>query len=162
MNGSIFNPFLLIFFSRRIVYTDLQSIAPEHYTKQITKRLTEIRTVKVCAFYRIACVTVLFCLRFNMVPRHSLHLVFPISLQSPEDRGIMIQLLESVYRFTLGAVAGACGATAVYPIDLVKTRMQVGASCYRSYIIRGLMLFCLFCPTTNYSSLMTMTFIFEY
>lgn len=24
----------------------------------------------------------------------------------------------------MGAVAGACGATAVYPIDLVKTRMQ--------------------------------------
>lgn len=24
----------------------------------------------------------------------------------------------------MGAIAGACGATAVYPIDLVKTRMQ--------------------------------------
>uniref|UniRef100_A0A914QCK4 Mitochondrial carrier protein n=1 Tax=Panagrolaimus davidi TaxID=227884 RepID=A0A914QCK4_9BILA len=32
--------------------------------------------------------------------------------------------LESLYRFVLGSVAGACGATAVYPIDLVKTRMQ--------------------------------------
>ena len=32
--------------------------------------------------------------------------------------------MESAYRFTLGSVAGACGATAVYPIDLVKTRMQ--------------------------------------
>uniref|UniRef100_A0A8C5RMX7 Solute carrier family 25 member 12 n=1 Tax=Laticauda laticaudata TaxID=8630 RepID=A0A8C5RMX7_LATLA len=30
----------------------------------------------------------------------------------------------SAYRFTLGSVAGAVGATAVYPIDLVKTRMQ--------------------------------------
>jgi len=28
------------------------------------------------------------------------------------------------YRFTLGSIAGAAGATAVYPIDLVKTRMQ--------------------------------------
>jgi solute carrier family 25 aspartate/glutamate transporter 12/13 len=32
--------------------------------------------------------------------------------------------LESAYRFVLGSIAGACGATAVYPIDLVKTRMQ--------------------------------------
>jgi len=29
-----------------------------------------------------------------------------------------------ISRFSLGAIAGACGATAVYPIDLVKTRMQ--------------------------------------
>ena len=36
----------------------------------------------------------------------------------------MVQVLESVYRFALGAIAGATGATAVYPIDLVKTRMQ--------------------------------------
>ena len=36
----------------------------------------------------------------------------------------MIQILESAYRFTLGSIAGATGAAAVYPIDLVKTRMQ--------------------------------------
>ena len=36
----------------------------------------------------------------------------------------MVQILESAYRFTLGSIAGATGATAVYPIDLVKTRMQ--------------------------------------
>ncbi|VDQ00410.1 unnamed protein product [Trichobilharzia regenti] len=35
-----------------------------------------------------------------------------------------MSVLEQVYRFTLGSVAGAFGATAVYPIDLVKTRMQ--------------------------------------
>ncbi|XP_042206784.1 calcium-binding mitochondrial carrier protein Aralar1-like isoform X2 [Homarus americanus] len=46
------------------------------------------------------------------------------AVQSPEQRGIFIQVLEQVYRFTLGAFAGAVGATAVYPIDLVKTRMQ--------------------------------------
>lgn len=33
-------------------------------------------------------------------------------------------MLESAYRFALGSVAGATGATVVYPIDLVKTRMQ--------------------------------------
>ena len=37
---------------------------------------------------------------------------------------MIVQVLESAYRFTLGSIAGATGATAVYPIDLVKTRMQ--------------------------------------
>lgn len=46
------------------------------------------------------------------------------AVSSPEDRGVVIQILESTYRFALGSIAGAVGATAVYPIDLVKTRMQ--------------------------------------
>uniref|UniRef100_A0A8C5AV46 EF-hand domain-containing protein n=1 Tax=Gadus morhua TaxID=8049 RepID=A0A8C5AV46_GADMO len=37
---------------------------------------------------------------------------------------VYLQAAESAYRFSLGAIAGATGATAVYPIDLVKTRMQ--------------------------------------
>ncbi|XP_041933526.1 calcium-binding mitochondrial carrier protein Aralar2 isoform X1 [Alosa alosa] len=40
------------------------------------------------------------------------------------SRTILVQVAESAYRFMLGSVAGAVGATAVYPIDLVKTRMQ--------------------------------------
>nr|XP_043867918.1 calcium-binding mitochondrial carrier protein Aralar1-like isoform X2 [Solea senegalensis] len=45
--------------------------------------------------------------------------------QAPEtSRPIYLQAAESAYRFTLGSIAGATGATAVYPIDLVKTRMQ--------------------------------------
>ncbi|OCT63594.1 solute carrier family 25 member 12 L homeolog isoform X1 [Xenopus laevis] len=46
--------------------------------------------------------------------------------QSYSDAGrpIWLQAAESAYRFTLGSIAGAVGATAVYPIDLVKTRMQ--------------------------------------
>ncbi|XP_048057550.1 calcium-binding mitochondrial carrier protein Aralar2 isoform X2 [Megalobrama amblycephala] len=49
-----------------------------------------------------------------------------IQRQSGGDasRSVLIQVAESAYRFTLGSVAGAVGATAVYPIDLVKTRMQ--------------------------------------
>jgi solute carrier family 25 (mitochondrial aspartate/glutamate transporter), member 12/13 len=43
---------------------------------------------------------------------------------SLRDRNVTTQLLESGYRFTLGSLAGATGAFAVYPIDLVKTRMQ--------------------------------------
>lgn len=48
------------------------------------------------------------------------------------------QLLQSAYNFALGGVAGAFGATMVYPIDLVKTRMQnqrttvVGQIMYRN------------------------------
>jgi len=46
------------------------------------------------------------------------------AVTNPEERSNFMAVLESLYRFTLGSVAGACGATAVYPIDLVKTRMQ--------------------------------------
>ncbi|XP_076236739.1 calcium-binding mitochondrial carrier protein Aralar1 isoform X2 [Calliopsis andreniformis] len=46
------------------------------------------------------------------------------AVSSPEERGVVVQILESAYRFVLGSVGGAVGATAVYPIDLVKTRMQ--------------------------------------
>ncbi|XP_034939163.1 calcium-binding mitochondrial carrier protein Aralar1 isoform X1 [Chelonus insularis] len=46
------------------------------------------------------------------------------AVSSPDERGIITQILESSYRFTLGSIGGAVGATAVYPIDLVKTRMQ--------------------------------------
>nr|XP_056713284.1 electrogenic aspartate/glutamate antiporter SLC25A13, mitochondrial [Euleptes europaea] len=46
--------------------------------------------------------------------------------QAPGElsRPILVQVAESAYRFALGSIAGAVGATAVYPIDLVKTRMQ--------------------------------------
>jgi solute carrier family 25 (mitochondrial aspartate/glutamate transporter), member 12/13 len=36
----------------------------------------------------------------------------------------LAEVLEGLYHFSVGAVAGAFGATIVYPIDLVKTRMQ--------------------------------------
>lgn len=58
-----------------------------------------------------------------------------------EERGAVTEILESLYRFSLGSVAGAAGATVVYPIDLVKTRMQnqrtgsyVGELMYRNSI----------------------------
>ncbi|KAL7384810.1 hypothetical protein ABVT39_009228 [Epinephelus coioides] len=53
------------------------------------------------------------------------HLAEAQRQHGPEtSRPIWLQAAESAYRFTLGAIAGATGATAVYPIDLVKTRMQ--------------------------------------
>ncbi|KAL7265882.1 mitochondrial aspartate-glutamate transporter agc1, partial [Rhizina undulata] len=39
-------------------------------------------------------------------------------------QGFLIQIAQSAYSFALGSIAGAFGATIVYPIDLVKTRMQ--------------------------------------
>lgn len=45
----------------------------------------------------------------------------PITEVKPDgERGVGVQILESVYRFMLGSVAGAAGATVVYPIDLVS------------------------------------------
>ena len=49
------------------------------------------------------------------------------------------QIFRQAYTFALGSVAGAFGATAVYPIDLVKTRMQnqraiAGELMYKNWI----------------------------
>uniref|UniRef100_A0A0K0G478 Calcium-binding mitochondrial carrier protein Aralar1 (inferred by orthology to a human protein) n=1 Tax=Strongyloides venezuelensis TaxID=75913 RepID=A0A0K0G478_STRVS len=46
------------------------------------------------------------------------------AVNEKKERSTSTAVLESLYRFVMGSVAGACGATAVYPIDLVKTRMQ--------------------------------------
>jgi solute carrier family 25 (mitochondrial aspartate/glutamate transporter), member 12/13 len=45
-------------------------------------------------------------------------------LAAAKTTDYLAEFLLSVYHFGLGAVAGAFGATIVYPIDLVKTRMQ--------------------------------------
>lgn len=68
--------------------------------------------------------------------------VHPIAkVKSADQRGALTEVLESLYRFGLGSIAGAAGATVVYPIDLVKTRMQnqrsgsyVGELMYRNSI----------------------------
>jgi solute carrier family 25 aspartate/glutamate transporter 12/13 len=39
-------------------------------------------------------------------------------------KGLLHRVLESAHHFGLGSIAGAYGAFMVYPIDLVKTRMQ--------------------------------------
>lgn len=38
--------------------------------------------------------------------------------------GVFSEVAHSAFNFMLGGLAGATGATLVYPIDLVKTRMQ--------------------------------------
>jgi len=44
--------------------------------------------------------------------------------QEEVAQSVGLKVLRSAYNFGIGSVAGAIGATAVYPIDLVKTRMQ--------------------------------------
>ncbi|XP_068738183.1 electrogenic aspartate/glutamate antiporter SLC25A13, mitochondrial-like isoform X1 [Montipora capricornis] len=69
----------------------------------------------------------------QMIPHRDVFKVFSTErieeeklLMEPKEEEISIlwKAVEQVYRFGLGSIAGAAGATAVYPIDLVKTRMQ--------------------------------------
>jgi len=43
----------------------------------------------------------------------------------PVGTSILQNLLHSAYSFVQGGIAGSIGATIVYPIDMVKTRMQI-------------------------------------
>lgn len=47
-----------------------------------------------------------------------------VSPVAARGRGFFGQALDAAQNFALGSIAGAFGATIVYPIDLVKTRMQ--------------------------------------
>uniref|UniRef100_A0A673JS99 Calcium-binding mitochondrial carrier protein Aralar2-like n=1 Tax=Sinocyclocheilus rhinocerous TaxID=307959 RepID=A0A673JS99_9TELE len=62
--------------------------------------------------------------RFGQVTPMEVDILFQLQSGGDASRSVLLQAAESAYRFTLGSVAGAVGATAVYPIDLVKTRMQ--------------------------------------
>ncbi|WLF79159.1 mitochondrial aspartate-glutamate transporter agc1 [Lodderomyces elongisporus] len=46
------------------------------------------------------------------------------STKESSDNFSLWPIYDSLYSFFLGSIAGCIGATAVYPIDLVKTRMQ--------------------------------------
>ncbi|KAF8931839.1 mitochondrial carrier domain-containing protein [Dissophora ornata] len=47
-----------------------------------------------------------------------------VAVQPEVKHGALHDFLKGSYGFLLGSISGAVGATVVYPIDLVKTRMQ--------------------------------------
>lgn len=55
---------------------------------------------------------------------HSIEGILPTKDSITHGRGFLGQALDAAQNFVLGSIAGAFGATIVYPIDLVKTRMQ--------------------------------------
>lgn len=56
----------------------------------------------------------------------SLYSIFehPAAQPVQDDNFSLWPIFDSLYSFFLGSIAGCIGATVVYPIDLVKTRMQ--------------------------------------
>lgn len=61
----------------------------------------------------------------SIEPTNALHSPVPgLPLPRQGSGSLLTQIAQSAYNFGLGSIAGAFGATVVYPIDLVKTRMQ--------------------------------------
>ncbi|KAJ2141452.1 mitochondrial aspartate-glutamate transporter agc1 [Coemansia sp. RSA 1287] len=64
----------------------------------------------------------------------------PQAEHKPKPRTGLMEVMFQAYNFAIGAVAGGIGAAVVYPIDLVKTRMQnqraavVGEMLYKNSI----------------------------
>ncbi|KAG0013562.1 mitochondrial aspartate-glutamate transporter agc1, partial [Podila clonocystis] len=52
------------------------------------------------------------------------HAILPTAPAPESKHGHFHDILKGSYGFLLGSISGAVGATVVYPIDLVKTRMQ--------------------------------------
>ena len=67
----------------RIMYSDFQEIAPETYMKQVIAHIQE------CVF----CVVTLF---LYQVTRRLTEIK---AVSKPEDRGVGVQILESLYRY---------------------------------------------------------------
>ncbi|EDO15615.1 hypothetical protein Kpol_1006p11 [Vanderwaltozyma polyspora DSM 70294] len=74
-------------------------------------------------------------------PNYLNDLVHKMELRRIQENSLYINyyfypIFDSIYNFALGSIAGCIGATIVYPIDLIKTRMQAQRSVtqYKNYI----------------------------
>ncbi|XP_014274364.1 calcium-binding mitochondrial carrier protein Aralar1 isoform X2 [Halyomorpha halys] len=92
---------------QKMVYSDLQSMPSDK--RQIVARPLLLRSEDD---------------EHHPYKKKIIQLVSSSDKDKKEPRSILMSVLESLYRLTLGFMAGATGAAAVYPIDLVKTRMQ--------------------------------------
>ncbi|CAI4053718.1 citrin SKDI_16G2860 [Saccharomyces kudriavzevii IFO 1802] len=66
-------------------------------------------------------------------PNYLNDLVHHMELQKNQNESLYINyyfypIFDSLYNFSLGSIAGCIGATVVYPIDFIKTRMQAQRS----------------------------------
>ncbi|QHS76747.1 citrin [Saccharomyces paradoxus] len=66
-------------------------------------------------------------------PNYLNDLVHQMELQKNQNESLYINyyfypIFDSLYNFSLGSIAGCIGATVVYPIDFIKTRMQAQRS----------------------------------
>ncbi|KAL3315586.1 Calcium-binding mitochondrial carrier protein Aralar1 [Cichlidogyrus casuarinus] len=98
-----------------------------------TKSLSQITPLQIDILFSL----INFIRPDGRVAYRDLQYLFPIRFQDDRyisqshsiqsvgtGRNTLLAVMEQAYRFALGAIAGSIGATAVYPIDLVKTRMQ--------------------------------------
>ncbi|GMM54599.1 citrin [Maudiozyma humilis] len=66
-------------------------------------------------------------------PNYLNDLVHALELNSTKNKSLYVNnyffpIFDSIYNFGLGSIAGCIGATMVYPIDFIKTRMQAQRS----------------------------------
>lgn len=93
-------------------------MTPEQYFKQITKRLAEIKAVSVSVLAtgvtvqinraRFGSSSEIKCInwRESFTLAHRSTVTSVVLFQSPDERGIIVQILESGYRFVLGSIGG--------------------------------------------------------
>ncbi|XP_071478145.1 electrogenic aspartate/glutamate antiporter SLC25A12, mitochondrial-like [Diadema antillarum] len=133
-----FNAFVSLLKNMELMQKIYDQLTSGTHTKPVTKeeflhaaqQYPQITPMEVSILFHICCLDQSIG-RITMKDLQKItpptDLIKKIQVSQPKEqveRTLLLQGLESVYRFTLGSIAGATGATAVYPIDLVKTRMQ--------------------------------------
>nr|XP_054751730.1 electrogenic aspartate/glutamate antiporter SLC25A13, mitochondrial-like [Lytechinus pictus] len=133
-----FNAFISLLKDMELMQKIYEHITNGSHTQPVTKeeflhaaqQYSQITPMEVAILFHICCLEesvgrVTFEDLVKITPPTDV--ISKLQVSQPKEkveRTALLSVFESMYRFTLGAIAGATGATAVYPIDLVKTRMQ--------------------------------------